>query len=110
MTNKAIVQDGYNKEDPFSTVKIVTKPVPTAGPGQVVVRMTLRPINPTDFISVRNGLVGGDGHGVFGSEGCGIIHEVCMRDRLSPISTVFVLYEIFGNAWEVLSTTFIIMI
>jgi NADPH:quinone reductase-like Zn-dependent oxidoreductase len=77
MSNKAIVQDGYNKEDPLSTVKLVSKPIPTAGPGQVVVRMTMRPINPTDFISLRNGLVGGNGSGIFGSEGCGVVHQVC---------------------------------
>jgi trans-2-enoyl-CoA reductase len=76
MANKAIVQDGYNKEDPLSTVKIVSKPIPTVGPGQVVVRMTMRPINPTDFISLRNGLVGGNGSGIFGSEGCGVVHQV----------------------------------
>jgi NADPH:quinone reductase-like Zn-dependent oxidoreductase len=75
-TNRAIIQDGYNKDDPLATVKMITKPVPKAGPGQVVVCMTLRPINPTDFISLRNGTVGGNGKGVFGSEGCGVIHEV----------------------------------
>jgi NADPH:quinone reductase-like Zn-dependent oxidoreductase len=87
MSNKAIVQDGYNKEDPLSTVKLVSKPIPTAGPGQVVVRMTMRPINPTDFISLRNGLVGGDGSGIFGSEGCGVVHQVCtLPGRFAPIS------------------------
>jgi NADPH:quinone reductase-like Zn-dependent oxidoreductase len=76
VTNRAIIQDGFNKEDPLGTVKLITKPVPKAGPGQVVVRMTLRPINPTDFIALRNGVVGGNGKGAFGSEGCGVVHEV----------------------------------
>jgi len=77
MSNKAIVQDGYNKEDPLGSVKMVTRPIPQAGSGQVVVRMTMRPVNPTDFISLRNGLIGGEGKDrVFGSEGCGVIHEV----------------------------------
>ncbi|KAG0563989.1 hypothetical protein KC19_8G074000 [Ceratodon purpureus] len=77
MSNKAIVQDGYNKEDPLGSVKLVTRPIPKAGSGQVVVRMTMRPVNPTDFISLRNGLIGGEGQDrVFGSEGCGVVHEV----------------------------------
>lgn len=76
MTSRAIVQDGYNKENPLSTLKIVTRPIPRAGPNQVVVHITARPINPTDFISVRNGRVGGNGYGTIGSEGCGVVHEV----------------------------------
>jgi D-arabinose 1-dehydrogenase-like Zn-dependent alcohol dehydrogenase len=80
MTSRAIVQDGYDKENPLSTLKIVTRPIPRAGPNQVVVRVTARPINPTDFISVRNGLVGGNGTGTIGSEGCGFVHEVSMHE------------------------------
>lgn len=76
MTSKAIFQDGYNKENPLSTLKMITRPIPKAGPKQVVVRVTARPINPTEFISLRNCLVGGNGTGVFGSEGCGVVHEV----------------------------------
>lgn len=74
MSNRAIVQDGFNKENPLSTLKLVTRPIPSAGANQVVVRVTARPINPADFFCVRNGAVGGNG--IIGSEGCGVVHEV----------------------------------
>jgi len=82
MSSRAIVQDGYDKENPFSTLKIVTRPIPSAGPNQVVVRITARPINPTDFLSVRTGRVGGNGYGTIGSEGCGVVHEVRNNARI----------------------------
>jgi NADPH:quinone reductase-like Zn-dependent oxidoreductase len=73
MSNVAIVQDGYNKDDPLSTLKVVTKPIPKPAPGQVVVHIKLRPINPTDFNTIRTGRAA---NGTPGSEGYGIVHEV----------------------------------
>ncbi|KAG0556385.1 hypothetical protein KC19_11G049700 [Ceratodon purpureus] len=73
MSNLALVQDGFHKEDPLSTLKVVTKPIPKASPGQVVVHITLRPINPVDFMTLRGGNVV---NGSAGSEGFGIVHEV----------------------------------
>ena len=75
MANVAIVQDGYNQEDPLSTLKIVTKPIPQPARRQVVVHIKLRPINPTDFITLRLGGIAQGG--TCGSEGVGIVHEVC---------------------------------
>jgi NADPH:quinone reductase-like Zn-dependent oxidoreductase len=74
MSNVVIVQDGYDKEDPLSTLKVVTKPIPKPAPGQVVVHIKLRPINPTDFITLRLGGIAEGG--TCGSEGVGIVHEV----------------------------------
>lgn len=72
--NEALVQDGYDVEDPLRTLKLVSKPIPTPMPGQVVVHVTLRPINPTDLILLR---LGSNSHGgTGGAEGVGIVHEV----------------------------------
>lgn len=81
-TNIAIVQDGFNKDDPLSTLKVVTNPIPKPAPGKVVVHIKLRPIHPTDFNSVRmGGLVGDAGNpGTPGAEGFGFVHEVIMHD------------------------------
>jgi NADPH:quinone reductase-like Zn-dependent oxidoreductase len=73
MSNVAIVQDGYSKEDPLSTLKLVSKPIPKPAPGQVVVHIILRPINPTDFNTLRTGRAA---NGTAGSEGYGVVYEV----------------------------------
>lgn len=83
MSNVAVVQVGYNAANPLSTLKLVTKPIPKPSPGQVVVHITLRPINPTDYFSVRGG---GNVNGTPGAEGFGIVHEVC---TIPPPKTAF---------------------
>jgi trans-2-enoyl-CoA reductase len=80
MANVAIIQDGYDKEDPLRTLKLVTKPIPKPAPGQVVVHIKLRPINPTDFITLRSGGIAKGG--TPGSEGYGVIYEVSSNLRL----------------------------
>ncbi|KAL3698640.1 hypothetical protein R1sor_012716 [Riccia sorocarpa] len=77
-TYRAIVQRGYNPEDPESTFELVEKPIPSAGPGKVVVHITLRPINPYDLNLLRFGLLAAK-HSfpvTTGSEGFGIVHSV----------------------------------
>lgn len=71
--NLAIVQDGYVREDPLSTLKLVEKPIPIAGADEVVVRLLLRPIHPADLIRLRTF---GVRNGSAGAEGMGIIHQV----------------------------------
>jgi trans-2-enoyl-CoA reductase len=73
MSNVRIVQDGFNREDPLSTLKLVTSPIPKPSPGQVVVQIKLRNIHVYDFIVLRGP---GVANGTPGCEGYGIIHEV----------------------------------
>jgi len=73
MSSATVVQDGFNPGDALSTLKLVTKPIPKPSPGQVVVHVTLRPINPTDYLSIRKGSTV---NGTPGSEGFGIVHAV----------------------------------
>lgn len=64
--------------DPVELYKLVTKDIPKAGPGNVVVRMTLRPVNPTDSLVIQWGLwehLDLD-QLVIGSEGTGLVYEV----------------------------------
>ncbi|EFJ16159.1 hypothetical protein SELMODRAFT_268645 [Selaginella moellendorffii] len=73
ITNRAIVAkrgDGGELE-----LELTSKPVPDPSPGRVIVRILLRPINPTDLVSIRTGRFG---HPVStpGSEGYGIVHAV----------------------------------
>ncbi|KAG0607988.1 hypothetical protein M758_8G069500 [Ceratodon purpureus] len=77
MSNVALVQVSFNNDDPASTLKVVTKPIPKPAPGQVVVHIKLRPINPSDFNNLlMGGLIEGGRNGTPGSEGFGIVHEV----------------------------------
>jgi NADPH:quinone reductase-like Zn-dependent oxidoreductase len=64
--------------DPEAGLALVTKPVPKAEPGQVVVRIILRVLNPTDLLSYRFQGYGHANPGSFtpGSEGVGIVHDV----------------------------------
>jgi hypothetical protein len=73
--SRAIVQDGFDTVNPLSKLKLVTRPVPKAAAGQVVVHITLRPVNPTGW--GKNELLT-DGKGCVGSEGFGIVHQVCI--------------------------------
>ncbi|CAK9882957.1 unnamed protein product [Sphagnum jensenii] len=71
MSNRAVEQQNFDAKDPFAGLALVTKPVPKAEPGHVVVRITLRPVNPTDLISINSNTLR-----IPGSEGFGIVHEV----------------------------------
>ncbi|KAL3695748.1 hypothetical protein R1sor_009824 [Riccia sorocarpa] len=75
---RAVVQRGYDPEDPESTLEMVEKPIPAAAPGYVVVHITLRPINPTDLVNIRRGMIARHySHPVtVGSEGFGIVHSL----------------------------------
>ena len=78
MSNVRIVQDGLNREDPLSTLKLVTNPIPKPSPGQVVVQIKLRNIHVYDIHTLRNV---GVANGTPGCEGYGIVHEVCAEFR-----------------------------
>ncbi|CAM6036810.1 unnamed protein product [Sphagnum compactum] len=69
--SKAVEQQNFDAKDPFAGLALVTKPVPKAEPGHVVVRITLRPVNPTDLISISSNSLR-----IPGSEGFGVVHEV----------------------------------
>jgi len=73
MANVAIVQEGFVREDPWSTLKVVTLPIPKAAPGEVVVHISLRHIHVYDLLILSHGVH----NGTPGCEGFGIVHEVC---------------------------------
>lgn len=73
MSNVAIVHDGTKSKDLLSTLKLVTKPIPTPAPGQVVVQVKLRNVHVFDFITLRGP---GVACGTPGCEGMGIVHAV----------------------------------
>ncbi|KAH9552828.1 hypothetical protein CY35_09G087300 [Sphagnum magellanicum] len=57
MSNRAVEQQNFDAKDPFAGLALVTKPVPKAEPGHVVVPITLRPVNPTDLLSILYGIL-----------------------------------------------------
>ncbi len=74
--------------NPEAGLGLVTKPVPTAEPGQVVVRIILRALNPTDLYSYRfQGYTHAKpGSFIPGSEGVGIVHDVRNSFHALPAS------------------------
>jgi hypothetical protein len=46
MSNRAVVLQTWVANNPDAGLALVTKPVPEAEPGQVVVHIILRPVNP----------------------------------------------------------------
>jgi NADPH:quinone reductase-like Zn-dependent oxidoreductase len=85
MSNRAVEQQNFDAQDPFAGLALVTKPVPKAEPGHVVVRITLRPVNPADLISISSNTLRNPG-----SEGFGIVHEVKEASSFSSASCNFV--------------------
>ena len=52
MQQHAVVVTHYNPADPASTLYVVEKPMPEPKAGEVLVKVTARPINPADVFSV----------------------------------------------------------
>jgi NADPH:quinone reductase-like Zn-dependent oxidoreductase len=88
MSNRAVLLQKLVPNDPEAGLTLVTKPVPKAKPGQVVVRIILRPLNPTDLFSYRIQEYGHAKPGSFtpGSEGVGIVHDVRNSFHALPAS------------------------
>jgi NADPH:quinone reductase-like Zn-dependent oxidoreductase len=51
MSNRAVLLQKIVPNNPEAGLALVTKPVPKAEPGQVVVRIVLRAVNRTDLLS-----------------------------------------------------------
>jgi hypothetical protein len=68
MSNRVVEQQNFDAQNPFAGLALVTKPVPKAEPGHVVVRITIRPVNPGDLMSIRSNSMS-----IPGSEGFGIV-------------------------------------
>ncbi len=88
MSNRAVVLQKLVPNNPEAGLALVTKPVPKAEPGQVVVRIILRPLNPTDLLSYRFEGYAAAKPGSFtpGSEGVGVVHDVRNSFHLLPAS------------------------
>jgi len=88
MSNRAVVLQKLVPNNPEAGSGLVTKPVPTAEPGQVVVRIILRALNPTDLYSYRfQGYTHAKpGSFIPGSEGVGIVHDVRNSFHALPAS------------------------
>jgi hypothetical protein len=78
MSNRAVVLQKWVANDPDAGLALVTKHVPKAEPGQVVVHIILRPVNPTELLTLRTQGYAHAKDGSFtpGSEGVGIVHDV----------------------------------
>ncbi|CAM6050344.1 unnamed protein product [Sphagnum compactum] len=78
MSNRAVVLQTWVANNPDAGLALVTKPVPEAEPGQVVVHIILRPVNPTDLFPIRTQGYAHAKDGSFtpGSEGVGIVYDV----------------------------------
>jgi hypothetical protein len=81
MSNKAVKVQSFDAKDPFAGLALVTKPVPKAEAGHVVVQITLRPILPFDLMCIRQGA---NGFFTPGAEGFGIVHDVRIISILLP--------------------------
>jgi hypothetical protein len=75
MSNRAVTVQSFDAKDPFAGLALVTKPVPKAEAGHVVVQITLRPVNPIDLNHMR---YGSNGFFTPGAEGFGIIQDVSL--------------------------------
>lgn len=105
---RSIVQNGFNSEEPESTLELLEKPIPEAAAGHVVVHIKLRPINPTDMVAIRTGRFTrfANHPRVPGSEGYGVVHLVGdgvakfkVGDRVVPFMWEGLLHG-GGGSWQ----------
>ena len=65
---------------PLDALELVPTQKPQAGHGQILVRITVRPINPSDLNTIRNSrfssLASQGRRVIIGDEGCGVVEEV----------------------------------
>jgi NADPH2:quinone reductase len=78
-TNKAVQLANYHTGSP--TLEVVELPIPTAGAGEVLVKITLRPVNPADgfvFATVYPGFTPAkeNANPVAGLEGTGVVEAI----------------------------------
>jgi NADPH:quinone reductase-like Zn-dependent oxidoreductase len=88
MSNRAVVQTFVD-----NGLEIVVRPKPIASPGNVVIRLTVRAVNPIDSLIIRENWLRNLAdehhyHPVIGSEGFGHITEVVLiRDLFSLLNS-----------------------
>ncbi|KAH8945096.1 hypothetical protein BDL97_12G021700 [Sphagnum fallax] len=75
LSNRAVVVQRFDTENLDAGLALVTKLVPEAEPGHVVVHITLRPVHPTD-LNIKRYSTWTSGSFTPGPEGLGIVHEV----------------------------------
>ncbi len=75
LSNRAVVVQRFDTENLDAGLALVTKLVPEAEPGHVVVHITLRPVHPTD-LNIKGYSTWTSGSFTPGAEGFGIVHEV----------------------------------
>ncbi len=77
LSNRAVVVQRFDTENLDAGLALVTKLVPEAEPGHVVVHITLRPVHPTD-LNIKGYSTWTSGSFTPGPEGFGIVHEVAI--------------------------------
>lgn len=73
-----VVVTRFDPSDICSTLEVHTSPVPVPGPGELLVKITLRPINPADIFSIMGvypGFAPAELPATPGLEGCGVIAD-----------------------------------
>jgi NADPH:quinone reductase-like Zn-dependent oxidoreductase len=61
---------------PGATLEIGDAPLPTAGPGEIVVRNVAVAINPLDWHMLDSGIFLKEWPAVFGCDVAGVVHEI----------------------------------
>lgn len=77
--NRAIVQRRFAGTGWEESLELVSREVPNASAGTVLIRLTTRSVNPNDLTNVRDNKLQplqDEHHPVIGSEGCGRIVQV----------------------------------
>eukprot|EP00249_Psilotum_nudum_P001438 c13904_g1_i1 orf=69-1085(+) len=82
--HKAVEVVHFNPSDPREPCRLATRRTPIPGPGEVVIRMLCRPVNPSDLLAIQ-GLYEGWQPTSFpcvpGFEGMGVVHQLGVNVR-----------------------------
>eukprot|EP00250_Pteridium_aquilinum_P002827 c13049_g1_i2 orf=94-846(+) len=79
MVNRAVELVAHNEEEPWEACRLGRRDMPSAKPGQVVLRLLCRSVNPSDIVCIR-GFYGiwqpPSSPAVVGFEGMGVIYQI----------------------------------
>jgi len=91
---RAIVFEEFG--EPAAVLRVADRPIPSPGPGEVLVRMSAAPINPSDLMNVRGmyarrpelpATPGFEGAGVVESAGPGMFGKFLVGRRVAPLNS-----------------------
>lgn len=92
--SRAVIIKNFDKPFP-ANIEVATRPIPTPGPDELLVRVTCRPVNPSDVYTVKGKNPGFPAQlpAVPGLEDCGVVQDNNGHAKFENGQRVIVLFD-----------------